>query len=88
MATRDCLVTNILQNIFVCVQQKKETKCKSSNLLCGNGILKCCSKELTCTVNNVVILSSLFNIFIMSDFEQCVVGVYQLKNEKQDRCGI
>ncbi len=29
MATRDCLVTNILQNIFVCVQQKKETKCKA-----------------------------------------------------------
>ncbi len=25
MATRDCLVTNILQNIVLCVQQKKET---------------------------------------------------------------
>ncbi len=25
MATSNCLVSNILQNIFICVQQKKET---------------------------------------------------------------
>ncbi len=25
MATMNCLVTNILQNIFFCVQQRKET---------------------------------------------------------------
>ncbi len=25
MASSNCLITNILQNIFLCVQQKKET---------------------------------------------------------------
>ncbi len=32
MGTSNCLITNILQNIFFCVQQKKETHTRSEQI--------------------------------------------------------